>query len=805
VFEWFWADGYDLAKNCAASAGSNDRVRPFAVRHVFALAWFAIIALLVLAPALAHGTAFGSFDLLSRFGFLQQHGVVVHNLQAGDQSDSIMPWEALSWTQVHHGELPLWNPYGALGMPLAFDWQSASFGVPSLIGYLFPLTWAFTVQVVVTLFIAGSGVYALGRVLGWGIIACVFGGTVFELSGPMIGWLGWPHSAVLSWAGWLFATALLLLKGHTDFRHITALSLVVAAMIYAGQPEILALLGLSLVVFTVVVLERRRVAGFGLPTGIRRPLVGVSLGTITGVALGAPLLLPGLQIVSRSQHAAPGGDPAELVTGNPPLPPQNLLHILFQGYDGLPVVGNHWFGYVGGYSETAAYVGVIPVVLAFVAVVLRWRRPEVRALVAVAVVSAALAFLPGVGDVLNHFPVVRTLVWQRGILPLAFAFAVLAGIGMDAVIRHPLGVATRRWLAAGFGGALLLVAGVWFFGRGHLQLADASTRRMSFAWPAIEIGVGLAAVAALTWFARSHDEAGSSTARPRASLGQWVAIPLVACEAAFLITAGGPLWTASDAPFAATPTVVAFKHAVGSAVVGYGAPLCFFPPGLGIPVNAQVAYGVQELGSYDPALPSAYFSSWKVLTGQSGGITSISAYCPVITTVALAQLYGVGFVLERAGTPGPRGSHLSAHIGDEDLYRIPKSAAAALTPVARVRHGSVGSAHSSPVAVTHPDPATWSMETTSPTTAALRLRLTNLPGWHATVDGRAVPLTSFAGVMLQTTVPPGRHRVVLTYWPAAFTQGLVLAAIAAFGLVTVGVTGRLRHRRRTTAHQLRPR
>ena len=155
--------------------------------------------------ALAHGASFGSYDNLSQFGVLRQPGVVVHNFQAGDQSDQIIPWATLAWTQVHHGQLPLWNPYEALGMPLAFNWQTAALSVPSLIGYLFPLHLAFTVQVVLTLVIAGTGVYALCRVLRLGTLACVFAGTVFELSGPMLGWLGWPHAAVLSWSGWLFA------------------------------------------------------------------------------------------------------------------------------------------------------------------------------------------------------------------------------------------------------------------------------------------------------------------------------------------------------------------------------------------------------------------------------------------------------------------------------------------------------------------------------------------------------------------------------------------------------------------------
>ena len=64
----------------------------------------------------------------------------------------------------------------------------------------------------------------------------------------------------------------------------------------------------------------------------------------------------------------------------------------------------------------------------------------------------------------------------------------------------------------------------------------------------------------------------------------------------------------------------------------------------------------------------------------------------------------------------------------------------------------------------------------------LRLRLTDVPGWHASIDGRPVPLQSFAGVMLQIEVPAGRHTIELYYWPATFTAGLVLAGCAVVGL-----------------------
>src|SRR6202140_2544851 len=126
------------------------RARPW-VPDALGIGWVLVVAFSALSPALVHGASF-----YSPFG--------------GDQLVFFIPSTHLTWTQVHQGHLPLWNPYSALGMPLAFNWASAPFSVPALIGYLFPLHLAYTVQVVITLAIAGTGVYVLGRVMRLGVL-----------------------------------------------------------------------------------------------------------------------------------------------------------------------------------------------------------------------------------------------------------------------------------------------------------------------------------------------------------------------------------------------------------------------------------------------------------------------------------------------------------------------------------------------------------------------------------------------------------------------------------------------------------
>ena len=125
--------------------------------NVIGVVWVLAAAAAMMAPTLRHGWSFGSFDLLSNSGLTSRSGVRLHNTVLGDQIDEMIPWGTLAWTQVHHGQIPLWNPYSALGMPLAFNWQSAAFAPPTLISYLVPLRLAYTVQVLVTLVIAERG------------------------------------------------------------------------------------------------------------------------------------------------------------------------------------------------------------------------------------------------------------------------------------------------------------------------------------------------------------------------------------------------------------------------------------------------------------------------------------------------------------------------------------------------------------------------------------------------------------------------------------------------------------------------
>jgi hypothetical protein len=665
-------------------------------------------------------------------------------------------------------------------MPLAFNWESAPLSAPVLIGYLFPVRLAYTAQLVVTGVIAGTGVYVLGKVLRLGTLGSTTAAVVFSLSGPFIGYLGWPLSSVMSWGGWLFAAAVLVLRSEKRAPAIVLLAAVTAFAIYAGDPEGALLLALSAAVFALAMLLFR-VRALGGSGPIVRPATDLGLSVLAGTALAAPLILPGVQLAKGSNRTVVG--PSLLPKG---LPPKEVVHLIFQGFDGLPVLHSQWFG-LSTYEATCVYVGVIVLVLSATALVLRWRRPEVRALALVAVVMGLLVFVPPLVSVLDNS--VARIYWIFAMTPMVLAVAVLSGIGMDIVVKSHKERSVRRVLGIGFGASAVVLGIIWLVARRGLTPSQVVIRSHSFIWPTVSVLAGLVVVGALS---KLSTRTRTRKVSPAVGAGAVAGSLLLLVETAFLVASGAPLLSSSSHYPTSSPEVIALKRTVGNAIVGFGGTPTF-SLGAGILTNANLLYGVQEFAAYDPMTPHAYFSLDQARASVPAEYEDI--FSPAITTSQAARLYGISYLLEPTRIRGPRGSVFERRIGNQDLYRVPRAAAATLVAVRPNGSLPANDALGAPVRVAHPSPNTWSMVTTTTTPSVLRLRLSDVPGWQATVDGKPVGLRRFAGVMLELRVPAGRHHVELRYWPTTFTIGIVLAACSVIGLAAILILSRIRSRR----------
>jgi Bacterial membrane protein YfhO len=493
--------GPEVTESPSETATEIETPRTYSRRlDVLGLLWVLGAALVAILPALLHGRYLGSFDFLTTHGLTARSGVVIHNATTGDIEDEVVPWAQLAWTQVHAGHVPLWVPNSALGMPLAFNFGSAVFSVPALVSYLFPIGAILWVQVLVSFVVGGTGAYFFGRVLGLHPIACALAGTTWVLSGPFFGYLGIPDTSVMSWAGWQFGLVVLIVRGRHRFWSVLLFALTVAASIYAGNPQIEVLILLPLAVFFVVLLLWRHYVAHG-EGPVLRPVADLAVATVAGAALSAPLVLPGLQLANASVRNSGSFGSA--------YPHSQVLGVLFQSFWGQPIAGSFVNGQ-GFYQEEWVYVGAIALALSVVAAAIRWRRPEVAGLVLAVLVAVAASIFEPADELLNKFPFIGHAWWSRSLIPLAFLLAMLAGVGLDAMIRKSEQRRAARWALGAFAAIAVVLLLVWLLARGNLPAYAARVRAESFTWPVASTVIGGAAFGSLLLVRRSDDAKASS-------------------------------------------------------------------------------------------------------------------------------------------------------------------------------------------------------------------------------------------------------------------------------------------------------
>lgn len=810
-----------------------------------AVVWLVGAAVAFLAPALSHGAALGPYDLLHALSLTHTAHPHVHNAVDSDEIQEFIPWQVLAWRQVHAGQLPLWDPFNLLGMPYGFNFESAPFGLTTAIGYAFPLALAHTATVAARLVLAGTGCYVCARVLRLGPLPAALGATVFELSGAFTVWDGTFRAGAYCFAGWMLAASVVLLRGPRRLIPGLCLTLGLAAVLTAGDPQVDLLLLAFLAVFVAVVSVVRVHRGRATDHSLTRHLAGRSvldhgLAVLGACALAAPAYLPSAQLLARSARSS-----GPYVTA---LPPVELTHLLFAGYDGVATATASQLGSANVYNA-AVYVGAIALVLALCALAWWRRSPEVVALATCTVLALVVLFAPPVVTAMRHLPELKVFSIDFATTLLDFGLAMLCAFGAAALGSGRLGgepssEAQRPPLAAsgnaGTGqpaprgrsrtasptpqavrglalrlfcagtvllGALVAALGIrLWLGEAGLTGIQAHVRTASFLWPSISIATCAVVAGAMVWARRRAAADGVGGRRHWAPTAAVAVLLLV--ETAFLIASGAWTGSSTPAPLAVPRAVATIEHAAGPGLVGIGSCVENAFPGLGVLPDANIIYGLDELTEYDPILPTSYYASYGKLAHTSGKPLVPHVLCPAVTSTRIARFYGVSSVLEPAGSRGPAGTSLVASAGGESLYAVPDAGRATVVPLGRARGGAIavaGGPAQQVVPSSFTGSRTLAVHVRTKTPSLLILRVTDVPGWHATMDGRPLALRSYGGVLMAATVPAGHHLVVLSYWPPLFRDGLLaagVAAVAVLGLLVVACVrrGRRRNGRRSSDH-----
>ncbi|HEX8897129.1 MAG TPA: hypothetical protein VF751_00400, partial [Chthoniobacterales bacterium] len=351
-----------------------------------------------------------------------------------------IPFRVTVANQLLSGSAPLWSPSLFCGMPLLAAAQP---------GVLFPLNWfyllfpapaATNLMMLFAYMVAALGAYFYARRSGSSIAGAGLTSLVWQASAFLVGQVGHTnivHTAVLlPWLLWAIDG-----YGQTgDRRRGFFLALIVAVQCFAGHQQTFVY-GLLVAAAYAIVLWRNRRA--------RAYLGSLSL-IIAGLVLATVQILPTLELLRHSLRSEASYDFFSSFSM-----PRRFMATFFAPYilgggDGYlfraPYVGPSF------YAEYVGYVGLATIALALLALILK-RDAGTIFWSAVAVVGLILAlgrYAPFDFNRLIYFVPVLNLfrVPARHLMEVEFAFAVLAGRGLTAMMTTPDRARTLRAVGA---------------------------------------------------------------------------------------------------------------------------------------------------------------------------------------------------------------------------------------------------------------------------------------------------------------------------------------------------------------------
>jgi O-antigen/teichoic acid export membrane protein len=459
----------------------NRSLRRF-LPDVAVLGLFLALSLLFFWPQMIGGRTLVPADNL--FGFepfrsmAEEVGVgTPHNALLSDLILENYVWKQFIRESIAAGELPLWQPYILAGSPFLAAGQSSALYPFSVLFYILPLYAAYGWFTVTQVWLAAATMYLLMRVLGIRRLGAALSGIAYAFSGFYMVSVVFPM--IIAAAAWLpFELAMIELvlrqapapggrPATLPWMLLGALGLTMAAL--AGHVEALYFILLVMGFYAAwrLIAEALATHEWRRPAGRAAWLLGM---VALGLATAAVQIVPAYELVSRSFRE--GAATLAEVRGWA-YPPRRALAFLMPNFFGNPshhstfdvftwqwqpvtqnVLGDpiqaiDWG--IKNYVEGGAYLGILTMALALVAVIL-WiggrlgrtsrhagaegpGRPYRVLFFALAAASVSFVFgtptyailyygLPFINQ--SHSPF-------RWVWPLTLSVAALAGFGADAL------------------------------------------------------------------------------------------------------------------------------------------------------------------------------------------------------------------------------------------------------------------------------------------------------------------------------------------------------------------------------------
>lgn len=356
------------------------------------------------------------------------------------QWDSIAqfyPWRVFYARSIKSGHIPLWNPHQFCGTPFLANGQSAVLYPLNLVFLVFDPITAFTVFAFLHLFLAAVFMYLLMRELGCRDLGALVGAISFTFSAFMVLWLELP--TFISAAVYLPLTLLLIQrainKGSKLYGALAGASIALAFL--SGHFQIAFYVLLAAALWWVWKLDLVSKTDGKLYTIFKFALPCAACFVFFAL-IAAPQIIPSQELAKNSHRV-------RAITS------QGYTHFVGNGvgihwlitaftpdFYGNPSANNYFLGSAADYMEYGLYIGILPLMLAIVALGRIRKQKHISYFAALGLI----AILTATGTAINYIfyygiPGFTALGGPNRILLLYFfAIAALAGFGIDYFVDH---------------------------------------------------------------------------------------------------------------------------------------------------------------------------------------------------------------------------------------------------------------------------------------------------------------------------------------------------------------------------------
>jgi hypothetical protein len=384
-----------------------------------------------------------------------------------------------------HSHKVLWDTLLLSGFPMMADPQVMTWYPPAFLLSLLPGSW--NVFMIVAYVVGSSFMYGYVHTLTRSRFAALTSGLIFGLSGFMIAHLG--HAVIVHAAAWLplIIWSLEMLRRRLSARWLLIGTFAVTLCFLAGQPQIF-FYGLTMSGAYAIVL------GGSAAAGRWRYLSTSFLMVVLGLGLAAVQFIPTTELSGQGLLNTHNFERFIAFS----LPPRQALNMIFPFVFGGQPLSGVWPYFGAPYqTEVTGYVGLFSLMLVAFGVVITRKR----ALAWFWLCVALLAFLLAMGDatplarLLFHIPIVSNFrAPARHLLEMTFAFSVLSGLGVAAVVQRKVSARLLRRVIVIAGLAMIVCVILLFISSSYvaaLAAAQHITQVSLLPWKNRAVGVPL--------------------------------------------------------------------------------------------------------------------------------------------------------------------------------------------------------------------------------------------------------------------------------------------------------------------------